>query len=193
MLLRKKRGKRKLSTLNVTQQGYSLFLNGKEYTTREQLCQDFKMTEDMLAYRLNTGMTLSEALSFATDRRSRNNGFVLEYDGLVYSSLKEFCHIHKMDYHKTYNNVKKGISLEDIITNNIPRPTGGRTKKLTVNGYEFSSIKEACDYFGICTATFRYNRKKGLSVENSLIHSSFKGKEKYTKLDTMKKGELQNA
>ena len=182
-----------MSTLNVTQRGYSLFLNGKEYTTREQLCQAFKLTEGMLVYRLNTGMTLSEALSFATDGLSRNNGFLLEYEGLVYSSLKEFCHIHNIDYFKAYYSIKRGISLENIVTNNIPTTNRGRSKKLVVNGYEFSSIKEACDYFGIYTSTFRYNRKKGLSVGDSLIRSSFKGKEKYNKLATMKKGELQNA
>lgn len=90
----------------------------------------------------------------------------VEYSGVKYPSLKEFCRECNLDYNLISGRVLSGWSLEDAI--NKPRIYNNKAKGFSYNGNEYSSISSFCKEHGLNYQFVRSRLKRGWSLEDAI-------------------------
>lgn len=87
-------------------------------------------------------------------------------NGVAYSSLSEVCRDYGVGYQKVYNRLRSGWSIEEALSKEDNRGKSGNT--ISLNGKEFGSVKEACDFYGISYNTVNARIAKGYPLKSAI-------------------------
>lgn len=93
----------------------------------------------------------------------------VEYKGVKYPNLKEFCYENGLSYGMIRYRLHQGWSLEDAIS----KPKQERNTVL-YDGKFYKSITELAKDIGISPTTIRSRLKSGYSLEESIVISDIK-------------------
>lgn len=99
---------------------------------------------------------------------TKYNAKAVSFNGVDYESVTAMCKDYNVSPIEYYKRLKRGWTMEQALEV-APRSTKVISKiKPTVFGRQFQTVKEACDYYGVSTVTYRGRRRKGYSEEESL-------------------------
>lgn len=153
----------------------------KTYRTFEELCDDYDVSTTTVHTRLNSGMSLEEALT-----ASKANSIVI--DGKTYASAKKACEAFGTTYADFNNNRSHGLSKEEAVKAGhvdwraINMSKSAVVKPVAVGGVDYESITAACRAYNIPERRVRGRLAAGYSLEDALNGNldSTKPKDKYS-------------
>lgn len=153
----------------------------KTYRTFEELCNDYDVSTTTVHTRLNSGMSLEEALT-----ASKANSIVI--DGKTYASAKKACEAFGTTYADFNNNRSHGLSKEEAVKaghvdwRTVNMSKSAVVKPVTVDGVDYESIAAACRAYNVSERRVRGRLAAGYSLEDALRGNldSTKPKDKYS-------------
>ena len=142
----------------------SVEYKGKIYKSISALAKEYGVSEEVVYMRLHRGFTLDEALlNTPYIRNGRHNK--IEYNGKIYSSIKELLELYNIPQQVYYRQLKKGATLEDVINGKrICKPIGGKRTKVEYDGQSYSSIREFAIAYNISPMTVYSRIYRGWSI-----------------------------
>lgn len=152
----------------VNQKIFSIDHLGNEFDTRKEMLEYWGITKAVFTHRTRNGWDLERTLTTPIDKRFRRENQKVVYKGETYSSRTELARKLGIPETTFFNKLNKGFSVEEII-----EQANGKVEDHLGNIYP--SVSKMCSYYGLEQRTFRYRRKRGMSLEESLT-TPVKGK-----------------
>lgn len=100
--------------------------------------------------------------------------FPLEFEGKIYSSLKEICKNYNIKYSTVWGRInERGLSLKEAIFTKITPRNERKKKKYNVSGITFKgkyypSISQLAEEYGIARATLANRINKGWDIDRAV-------------------------
>ncbi|MBQ9275340.1 MAG: hypothetical protein IJ228_11030 [Succinivibrio sp.] len=138
---------------------------GNEFTSQRAMCEYWGASYGSYAGALKKGMSLEEFLTRKpiaphTGRRMSCK----DHLGNEWPSVKAMCEAYGANPNTFRNLLRKGRTLEDILTHRPARDT----TCIDHTGRVHSSIAEMCRYWGVTCNQYQYRIKHGGSLEDAL-------------------------
>ena len=92
----------------------------------------------------------------------------VEYNGVKYQSLKEFCYEFELNYELVKRRLRNGWSLEDAISKPRERVCTNIAKGFSYNGKEYSSFKSFCKEHSLNYDLVKSRLRNGWSLEDAI-------------------------
>lgn len=105
----------------------------------------------------------------------------IRYEGNIFRSMRELAKHYGIPYGTFSYRIKTGMSIEEALNPNRKRNKG---KKITVNGKEYDSVKQAIEDNNNMTSSAVYKRiRRGEDIESALTRESCAGYHKSVTLN----------
>lgn len=139
---------------------------GNKYTSQKALCEAYNISLDLFRDRLNSGMSLAEALT-TPKKHGRRCTECIDHLGNKYSSISKMAkawglsgstYTHRVD--------KQGWSVEEALTTPSIK---SRDRYVDHLGNKFNSRAEMCEFHHVNLSTFDSRRARGWSIERALL------------------------
>lgn len=140
----------------------NIIYKGKEYRSRNALCEAVGISKSSLALGLHYGMSLEDAVERVFIYRQKVRESRTDHLGNEYESMDAMCRTYGIPRDIYRNRLKIAWTKEKALTAPIKRTGRPRTaeKKYYIDhlGNKFDNAAEMCRYYGIAPETFRYRR-----------------------------------
>lgn len=118
---------------------------GKEFNSMSEMMQYYGISRSAFMQRLDSGMTLEEALAKPSMYLKGNPKSVVDYLGNKFGSIKEMCNYHHVKIQTYRGRIYMGLSLKEALSSE------NMTFKKIIDpcGREFTTITDMCNYWRI--------------------------------------------
>lgn len=140
--------------------GKTISAFGKNFATLTELANQYNIPLSTLSYRLDIGLSPEEAVA----QEGKTRAQPIEYDGIYFHSKSDFFRYISQKYNISFGQAK------DRYERNIPydyNPPKGNP--CTILGHNFSTEKEAVEYFEISLSSYNKKKKAGFSPEEAIL------------------------
>lgn len=138
------------------------------YRTVKEACNASGITEAAYYSRVHRGLSPDEAISCTRSKYNRGKPIV-DPDGRAFSSIKDMCDFWKADYHRVYQRMRLGWSVERALSCEKNMLKIKYTKAATDHtGRQFKSVTAMCKYWGINKSVYYSRRSSGWDLERIL-------------------------
>lgn len=145
--------------------------NGEEYHSLMELCYKLNKPYNTVLYRLDKGMSLSQAIELPIASTGRSHGFEsIDHLGNVYASKRKMAAAYGKRYQTVDRRLKLGWSLEDALTKDST-PLELRHSVLPSvdhTGRVFNSPIEMCKFYNIPKCVVAQRLRIGYTLEDAL-------------------------
>jgi hypothetical protein len=142
-------------------------IHGKVFESFREACKYYKLNEDKVRSRLDSGLNKNQAFDFEElPKRKAHNRKKIIVDGEVFNSIGEACNFFDVSKDRYYRYInRKDWSLEQIFkVQPSPRRTSYNSKSFSVYNLSFSSYKSADKYFNLYQGAFSKRIRLGWSI-----------------------------
>lgn len=139
---------------------------GNQYISQTEMARAYGLTKEQYIARKRIGWDIERILT--TPVGGGGNGKTFEFNGITYSSKKDFCEKNGLNYDVFIHRTNSGMTIAEAFaagTNSKPRSTMGA---IDHNGTQYATIKEMCENYGVMVATYKYRLAQGWSLEAAL-------------------------
>ena len=159
----------------------SIMVRGKSFPSLNKIAKHFKVNASSLYQRVKRGDPVEKAvneLEFNENDPSRvpgkkgRRGKPVEYNGMTFSSIREFAAHYNIDVHKVVYRLKQGfthgqaIGREPIEEDKEIRESD--RESIFYRGKEYRSVRALSKAFNIGAHKVRYRLKQGWSIEQAI-------------------------
>lgn len=139
------------------------------YRTMEELAQLVNIPLDTIYYRMRKGMSLEAAIS-AKRWYNKHTGIAVEYDGIVYPSMRSLVDSLEISLSGLRHRMRNGLSLEEAVSECLKSKgfKGGRAKPVDHDGVVYPSLRVLCETRGLNYYTVNYRLTHGWSLRDAL-------------------------
>ena len=146
-----------------------IFLEGKTFKSLADACRYYKSDISLVHSRIIAGWSIEDAIFRPLTCSTEGKNIII--DGKCFISIAQACRYFNSNYNTNlnYSTVKSritkcGWSVEEAFEL-VPR--NNSCKHIIVEGKEFKSIKEACDYYNLDPYIIRNRLREDWSVEEA--------------------------
>lgn len=132
--------------------------NGIEYSSIRELARAFNKNPVTVTLRYQRTKDIDLAMTYTERLRQSYK----DHLGNFYPNLKKLCVHYKMTVNAFRYRQKKGWSLRKILT--TPLNHKNTAQKITLNGVEYKSLRQACKAKGISVDKYNYYKTLGKNL-----------------------------
>lgn len=143
-------------------------MEGRSFQLLKDVASHYGMTGNSISVRIGDGWTLEQAVGIEPREKNIYSGIDVVVNGQIYPSIKSVAKVLGVDYKIVHSRLKRGYSIEQAFgLESIDYAS--KPKKLNLEGREFVSLVDACNYYGVdeYVLNARINRY-GWSIEEAL-------------------------
>lgn len=140
--------------------GQKIVVFGKTFDTLTKVADEYKISLSTLIYRIKSGLSPEDAVS----RKKQTAPQSIYEDGKIFNSKREYFLYISKKYNISFGQAK------DRYERNLPYdhvPKKGNQCKIL--GKNFSTEKEAVEYFELSLSSYNKKKKAGLSPEEAIL------------------------
>ena len=143
---------------------------GNVYSSKEKMCEFYKVNINTFNYRIRRGYTLEEALTNSLSSYSQKGGKTkrkiwIDHKGNTFCTEKAMAEAYGITLNALKKRLARGLSLCDALTREYKHHS---RLKYKFNGKDYSSMKELTVDNNMCIKTVERRLHKGFSINEAL-------------------------
>lgn len=144
-------------------------VEGKEYHTLTEIAAAYGKSIQLLEFRMNSGMSLSEAATTPLKQRGGHNKKPVTINEKTYESYESACKEHNTNSSTARSREQRGFSESEAITS---KPNSLKTKRsLDFRGTQYKSKKDCVEKNGLnYKNVLLYQQRHNISFSDAMEH-----------------------
>lgn len=140
--------------------GQKIVVFGKTFDTLTKVADEYKISLSTLIYRIKSGLSPEDAVS----RKKQTAPQSIYEDGKIFNSKREYFLYISKKYNISFGQAK------DRYERNLPYDhVSKKGNPCKILGKNFSTEKEAVEYFELSLSSYNKKKKAGLSPEEAIL------------------------